>query len=152
MGTSFAKQQAIKMRRLERQEQQSKKEMDREIKLANAAGMTWLQWKQQQPAPPDTPVQPRNYDREAQMRRAIKKAEKQVDAARSPKWRALPFEERMRMLDAAKAAARKAAREDLRARWAKEDATTEVAMPPHITRLSPDSVPRDAIEMSEETK
>jgi hypothetical protein len=48
MSTSFADQQAIKMRRIERQERQRKKEMDREIKTANAAGMTWLQWRVRQ--------------------------------------------------------------------------------------------------------
>ena len=45
MSKSFAEQQAIKLRRFERQEQQRKKEMDHETKLAHAAGMTWMQWK-----------------------------------------------------------------------------------------------------------
>jgi hypothetical protein len=48
MSTSFAQQEAIRLRRIERQERQRKKEMDREIKLANAAGMTWLQWRVRQ--------------------------------------------------------------------------------------------------------
>jgi hypothetical protein len=45
MSVSFAKQQAIKQRWIERQERQREKEKAREIKLANAAGMTWMQWK-----------------------------------------------------------------------------------------------------------
>jgi hypothetical protein len=48
MSVSRAEQQAIKMRRAERQEQQREKEMAREMKLAHAAGMTWMQWKVRQ--------------------------------------------------------------------------------------------------------
>jgi hypothetical protein len=44
MSVSFAQQQAIKLRRIEREEQRREKEKAREIKLVNAAGMTWLQW------------------------------------------------------------------------------------------------------------
>jgi hypothetical protein len=48
LSTSFAKQQAIKLRRIERQERQRKMEMEREMKRARAAGMTWMQWKVRQ--------------------------------------------------------------------------------------------------------
>lgn len=45
MSISFAKQQAIKLRNIEREERRRKKVQDRETKLAHAAGMTWGQWK-----------------------------------------------------------------------------------------------------------
>jgi hypothetical protein len=48
MSTSFAQRQAIKLRQIEREERRQREVRDREIKLANAAGMTWLQWKIQQ--------------------------------------------------------------------------------------------------------
>ena len=44
MSASFAQQEAIKLRRIERQERQRQKEHDRETKLAHAAGMTLMQW------------------------------------------------------------------------------------------------------------
>ena len=48
MSTSFAKQQAIKLRRIERQERRQQKIMDRETKLAHSEGLTWMQWKVRQ--------------------------------------------------------------------------------------------------------
>jgi hypothetical protein len=45
MSVSFAEQQAIKLRRIEREERRQQKIHDRETKLAHEAGMTWLQWK-----------------------------------------------------------------------------------------------------------
>jgi hypothetical protein len=89
--------------------------------------------------------------REAELRDAVKEAEQRVEDAwhcaprsqtvDSPEvkaWKALPvYKSRpLHPLDAAKAKARAAAREDIRARWAIEDAKEAAEYPLHITRIA----------------
>jgi hypothetical protein len=85
-----------------------------------------------------------------EIRRAVKDAERQVKA----QWRGagiagtkLPLDHKARMLDEVLAAARKQAREEVRARHlAEEAAVREAPLPPHISRLAADSVPRETID------
>jgi hypothetical protein len=102
------------------------------------------------PAPPDTPEQRKIERREAQLRYVVREAERKVKAA----WFAsgiaatrIPLDEKIRRRNEALVAVRSMAREALRARWAEEDAAIGIALPSHITRLSPDSVPHDAINV-----
>jgi hypothetical protein len=86
-------------------------------------------------------------DRRArELREAVKAAERAIEDAWSrerkrisPYTFPVPREEIKRLWkirDAALTAARAAAREEVRARWAAEDAEGRVEYPPHITRLS----------------
>jgi len=70
------------------------------------------------------------------MRKALRKADNAVvHGGWAARLDQLPYRERERQLDEAYAAARKAAREDVEARWAREDATELPNLPPHITRV-----------------
>jgi hypothetical protein len=65
-----------------------------------------------------------------------------IDSPEAKAWLATPPSERRSLypLETAKAAARATAREEVRARWAKEKAEREAeakALPPHIARLTP---------------
>lgn len=77
----------------------------------------------------------RKWLREQEMRAAIKAVEHAIEWQRSPAWHELLFNERLKALGEAKAAARAEVRAELRKRWAEEDAAELVALPPHISRL-----------------
>jgi hypothetical protein len=87
--------------------------------------------------------------RQAQIRYAVREAEQMIE---TQWWQAgiartdTPLDEKCRMLNEALVAARKAAREELLARWAKEDAAAEAPLSPHITKLSSNDVPRERID------
>ena len=90
----------------------------------------------------------RDEMRKVEMRHAVKAAERAIvadwhrasDHLKSEAYRAMPPAKRGYMrpdpLNIAKAQARQAAREELQARWAREDAEAKIELPPHITRIT----------------
>jgi hypothetical protein len=102
----------------------------------------------------DVPVAAISYAMQCEMRAAVKEAERRVldewnSAPRSmtvdsPEAKAYreakaywsPTKRKSHPLLAAKATARAAARDEVRARWAREKAQQETALPSHIERLS----------------
>jgi hypothetical protein len=83
------------------------------------------------------------YHRDVEMREAVTAAEEQVNSAwpdSSSTRQQLEEGGQAHRLDQARAAARVAARADLRARWAREEAERAVPLAPHITRFTPDQL------------
>jgi len=101
-----------------------------------------------------TPAQ--EYHRDVEMREAVKAAEERVNSAwrdsSSPRQQLEEAWGQTHPLDQARAAARVAARADLRARWAREEAERAEPQAPHITRLTPDELQRiDSLKAARET-
>jgi hypothetical protein len=91
------------------------------------------------------------YERDVEMREAAKAAEERAGREWSDRRPHFPFtkgvsqqieawERENGSLDQWKAAARVAAREDLRARWAREDAERATPLAPHVTRITPEEL------------
>jgi hypothetical protein len=100
-----------------------------------------------------TPAQ--EYHRDVEMREAVKAAVEQVNSAwcdRSPTRQQLEETSgQTHRLDQARAAARVAARADLRARWAREEAERAVPLAPDTTRFTPDELQRiDSLKAARE--
>ena len=89
-----------------------------------------------------TPAQ--EYHRDVEMREAVKAAVEQVNSAwcdrSSTRQQLEETSGQTHRLDQARAAARVAARADLRARWAREEAEQAVPLAPHIAQLTPDEL------------
>ena len=101
-----------------------------------------------------TPAQ--EYHRDVEMREAVKVAEERVNSAWRDSSSTRPqLEEtwgQTRSLDQARAAARVAARADLRARWAREEAERAEPLAPHIMRLTLNELQRiDSLKAARET-
>ena len=101
-----------------------------------------------------TPAQ--EYHRDVEMREAVKAAEEQVNSAwrdsSSPRQQLEEAWGQTHPLDQARAAARVAARADLRARWAREEAERAEPLAPHIMRLTLNELQRiDSLKAARET-
>jgi hypothetical protein len=93
------------------------------------------------------------YARDVEMREAVKAAEKAADDLAHREWLNSSPEQRRQLSEQRRAwerehgsrgyFARAAAREDLRTRWAREDAERATPLAPHITRILPGDLPSD---------
>ena len=100
-----------------------------------------------------TPAQ--EYHRDVEMREAVKAAVEQVNSAwcdsSSTRQQLEATCGPTHPLDQARAAARVAARADLRARWAREEAERAVPLAAHITLLTPDELQKiDSLKAARE--